>query len=157
MDYWTGHKRTLDAFTYTCLNAYLFIHYWVRTYSCMFECVLIPGLIHVWVRTYSCMFECVLIPGLIHGWMRTYSYMFECVLIPGLIHGWMRLGHKGSLDAFTDTCMRTYGFQTTGRVQGFVSVRPVNCFSFQPSLWSRSVPTSCKLKDSSANILFLWW
>ena len=173
-DYWAGHKRTLDAFTYTCLNAYLFIHYWVRTYSCMFECVLIPGLIHVWVRTYSCMFECVLIPGLIHvwmrayscmfecvlipglihvwmrtysymfecvlipglihGWMRTYSYMFECVLIPGLIHGWMRLGHKGSLDAFTDTCMRTYGFQTTGRVQGFVSVRPVNCFSFQPLL-----------------------
>ena len=117
VDYWTGHKRTIDAFTYTCLNAYLFIHYWVRT----------------------------------------YSYMFECVLIPGLIHGWMRRRHKGSPDAFTHTCMRTYRFQTTDRVQGFVSVRPVNCFSFQPSLWSRSVPTSCKLNDSSANILFLWW
>ena len=118
VDYWTGHKRILDAFIYTFLNAYLFIHVWVRT----------------------------------------YSYMFECVLIPGLTHGWMRLSRTQR----DHRCLYSYmyesrEFQTTGRVQGFVSVRPVNCFSFQPSLWSRSVPTSCKLSDSSANSLTPWW
>ena len=83
---WT--QRTLDAFTYTCLNACLFIHVWMCTYSCMFECALILGLIHVWMRLSRTQRD----PGCLH------SYVYESRHFPQILTmGTPELAREGEM------------------------------------------------------------